>query len=89
MKILRKIFSKKFEEKKIAGFSLLGEETLDIGVFIYLMGSLDCKDLKKCIWEVYFQVRLPEIPSLLGVLGACMTFKKAEMAKTRVSVQLT
>ena len=46
------------------------------------MGSLDCKDLKKCIWEVYFQVRLPEIPSLLGVLGAWMTFKKAEMAKT-------
>ena len=26
--------------------------------------------------------RVPEIPPLLGVLGAWMTFKKAEMAKT-------
>ena len=49
-------------------------------VFIYLMGSHNCKDLKKCMWERYF--RGPEIPLLLGVLGSWMTFKKAEMAKT-------
>jgi hypothetical protein len=36
-----------FEKKKFSGFSLLGQETLDMGVFIYLLGSPDCKDLKK------------------------------------------
>ena len=50
-------------------------------VFIYLMGSPDCEDLKIYIWgKVIFGV--PEMPPLLGVLGAWMTFKKAEMAKT-------
>ena len=48
---LRKILNKKeFEKilkKKFSGFSLLGQETPDMGVFIYLMGSPDCEDLKK------------------------------------------
>jgi hypothetical protein len=47
-----------------------------MGVFIYLMGSLDCEDLKNICGKVIFGV--PEI----GVLGTWMTFKKAEMAKT-------
>ena len=49
-------------------------------VFIYLMGSPDCKDLKNICGKVTFEV--PEIPPVLGVLGAWMNFKKAEMAKT-------
>ena len=36
--------------------------------------------LKDICGKVIFGV--PEIPPLLGVLGAWMTFKKAEMAKT-------
>ena len=36
--------------------------------------------LKNVCGKVIFGV--PEIPPLLGVLGAWMTFKKAEMAKT-------
>ena len=28
-------------------FELLGQETLDMGVLTYLMGSPNCKDLKK------------------------------------------
>jgi hypothetical protein len=49
MKILKKKISKNLKKKieKFSGFSLLGQETLDMGVFIYLMGSPDCKDLKK------------------------------------------
>ena len=49
-------------------------------VFIYLMGSPECEDLKNICRKIIFGV--PEIPPLLGVLGAWMTFKKAEMAKT-------
>ena len=48
-----------------------------MGVFIYLMRSPDCKDLKKYMWEGCF--RVPEIGAFGG---AWMTFKKAEMAKT-------
>ena len=47
-----------------------------MGVFIYLMGSPDCKDLKKYMWEGYFRAEIPHL------LGAWMTFKKAEIAKT-------
>ena len=56
MKILKKIFLKNVEKKNFlenfwkknySGFSLLGQETLDMGMFIYLMGSPDRKDLKK------------------------------------------
>ena len=68
MKILRIFFSK---------ISLLGQETLDMRVFIYLTGSRDCKDLKKIYVGMLFSGYLK-----LGVLGAWMTFKKAEMAKT-------
>ena len=59
MKILRIFFSKNvnfffffqnFLKKNFTGFSLLGQETLDMGVFLYLMGSPDCEDLKKYIW---------------------------------------
>ena len=45
-------------------------------VFIYLIGSPDCEDLKKNICgKVIFGV--PEIGGFRGVV----TFKKAEMAK--------
>ena len=37
----------KFLKKKNSGFSLLRQESLDMRVFIYLMGSPDCEDLKK------------------------------------------
>ena len=40
-------FSKKIFFQFFSGFSLLGQETLDMRVFIYLMGSPDCEDLKK------------------------------------------
>ena len=61
MKIPRIFFS---------GFSLLGQETLD-------MGSPDYENLKKIYVGRLFSGYLK-----LGVLGAWMTFKKAEMAKT-------
>ena len=53
-KVFQKI-SKKKKLKFFLGFSLLGQETLDMGVFIYLMGSPDCEDLKKYMWEGYFR----------------------------------
>ena len=46
-----------------------------MGVFIYLMGSSDCEDLKKYMWEGYFG------HLKLGGFGAWMSFKKAEIAK--------
>ena len=49
----RNIFEN-FLKNFFSEFSLLGQETLDMGVFIYLMGSPDCKDLKKYMWEGYF-----------------------------------
>ena len=53
-KFSKKFFSKFFWKNFFSGFSLLGQETLDMGVFIYLMGSPDCEDLKKYMWEGYF-----------------------------------
>ena len=47
-------FFQNFSKKKFSGFSLLRQETLDMGLFIYLMGSPDCEDLKKYMWEGYF-----------------------------------
>ena len=44
-----------FFEIFFSGFLLLGQETLDMRVFIYLMGSPNCKNLKKYMWEGYFQ----------------------------------
>ena len=90
MKILRKKKLKKnFQENFFflnlffSGFSLLRQETLDMGVFTYLMRSPDCKNFEKNICrKVIF--RVPEIPPLFGVFGAWMTFKKVEMAKTRI-----
>ena len=61
MKILKKKNSKNLEfffnflKKKISEFSLLGQEILDMGVFRYLMGSPDCEDFKKYMWEDYFR----------------------------------
>ena len=49
-------------------------------VFIRFMGSPDCKDLKNAMEEVNFSGT--SFTSLLGVLGACMTFKNPEMDKT-------
>ena len=51
----KKFFFENFQKKKFSGFSLLGQETLDMGVFIYLMGSPNCEDLKKYMWEGYFR----------------------------------
>ena len=51
----KKIKLKKKLKKIFSGFSLLGQETLDMGVFIYPMGSPDCEDLKKYMWEGYFR----------------------------------
>ena len=48
------IFSKIFKFS-FSGFSLLGQKTLDIGVFKYLMESPDFEDLKKYMWEGYFR----------------------------------
>ena len=45
------------------------------------MGSPNCEDIKIAMWEVNFR-GIPDSPPLLGVWGAWMTFKKAEMAKT-------
>ena len=45
--MLKKKSLENFWKKIYSGFSLLGQETLDMGMFIYLMGSPDCKDLKK------------------------------------------
>ena len=42
-------------KKKFSGFLLLGQETLDMGVFIYFMGSPDFEDLEKYMWEGYFR----------------------------------
>ena len=41
------IFARHIFSSGQKGISLLGQETLDMGVFIYLMGSPDCEDLKK------------------------------------------
>ena len=45
------------------------------------MGSSDFKDIKIAMLEVNFR-GIPDSPPLLGGLGAWMTFKKAEIAKT-------
>ena len=45
--MLKKKFLENFWKKIYSGFSLLGQETLDMGMFIYLMGTPDRKDLKK------------------------------------------
>ena len=64
MKILKFFFRSK--KKKNSRISLLGQETLDIGEFIYFMGSLNCKDLKKMyVGRVFFGV--PEIGGFGGV----------------------
>ena len=34
--------------------TIFRQETLDMGVFIYLLGSPDCEDLKEYMWEGYF-----------------------------------
>ena len=48
-------------------------------LFIDIMGSPDCDYIKITIGEVYFRALYLIHPLLLGVLGAWMTFKKAEI----------
>ena len=67
-----------------SGFSKFGQLTFDMGVFIRSMGSPDCEDIKIAMEEAHFAV--PDLPPLFGVLGAWMTFKKAEMKKTLKNV---
>ena len=43
-----------FFTKWFSGFSSFGQLTLGMGVFRRLMGSPDCKDLKKCYGGSYF-----------------------------------
>ena len=62
------------------GVSTFSQFFLD-EVFMRFMGSPNCKDIKIAMWEVNFR-GIPDSPPLLGVWGAWMTFKKAEMAKT-------
>ena len=62
------------------GVSTFSQFFLD-EVFMRFMGSPNWEDIKIAIWEVNFR-GIPDSPPLLGVLGAWMTFKKAEMAKT-------
>ena len=50
MKILKKKISNFF-----LGFSLIRQEHLDMSVFVDLIGSPDCEDLKKYMWEGYFR----------------------------------
>ena len=54
------------------------QETIDMGVFILYIpyGKSRLRVFRKVTFGA------PEIPTLLEVLGAWMTFKKAEMAKT-------
>ena len=54
------------------------QETLDMGVFILYIpyGKSRLRVFRKVTFGA------PEIPTLLEVFGAWMTFKKAEMAKT-------
>ena len=40
-------FQKILKKNFFVNFSLLGQETLDMWVFKYLMGSPNCEDLKK------------------------------------------
>ena len=47
LRTLKKIF------KEADGLGI-GQETLDMGVFIYLMGSPNCEDFEKYMWEGYF-----------------------------------
>ena len=37
-----------------SGFSTFGQLTLDMGVFIWSMGSLDCKDMQIAVEKVHF-----------------------------------
>ena len=61
----------------LANFSLIWGCLL----FIRFMGSPDCEDIKIAMWEVNFRDMYRFNPSFEG-LGAWMTFKKTEMAKT-------
>merc|ERR1712051_675394 len=56
------------------------EELPSLGCLYTLWVVLIARIWKNICGKVIFGV--PEIPLLLGVLGAWMTFKKAEMAKT-------
>ena len=74
----KKKSSKKFlkKKKKIKIFSFF----LTWGCLYTLWEVLIARIWKNICRKVIFGV--PEIPPLLGVWGAWMTFKKAEMAKT-------
>ena len=88
MKILRKIISKFFFEifflifwkKNSQNFHYLDKKPLTWGCLYNLWEVPIARIWKNICGNVIFGV--PEIPPLLGVLGAWMTFKKAEMAKT-------
>ena len=63
-KIWKKKFFEHFSKKNFSGFSLLGQETLDMRVFIYLIGSPNSKDLKKYMWVIF---GVPEMGGFGGV----------------------
>jgi hypothetical protein len=66
-----------------SGFLSLGQLTLDMGVFIWSMGSPNCKDIEIAMGEGFFEA--PDSTLfwvVLRGLGAWMTLKKFEMDKT-------
>ena len=89
MKILRKFFSKifqknfffkNFQKKIFQDFHYLDKKPLTWGCLYTLWEAPIASLWKNICRKIIF--RVPEIPPLLGILGAWTTFKKAEMAKT-------
>ena len=80
----RKVFKKKFFSNflkfSFQDFYYLDKKPLTWGCLYNLWEVPIGRIWKNICGNVIFGV--PEIPLLLGVLGAWMTFKKAEMAKT-------
>ena len=73
-------FFKIFRKKNSQDFHYLDKKPLTWGCLYTLWEVPIARIWKNICGKVFFGV--PEIPLLLGVLGAWMTFKKAEMAKT-------
>ena len=76
----KKIFFQKFSKFFFQDFHYLVKKPLTWGCLYNLWEVPIARIWKYICGKVIFGV--PEMPPLLGVLGAWMTFKKAEMAKT-------
>ena len=80
LKIEKKNFLKNFWNFFFQDFQYLVKKPLTWGCLYNLWEVPIARIWKYICGKVIFGV--PEMPPLLGVLGAWMTFKKAEMAKT-------